>query len=252
MLCNKPYSGTDVIRDYGEEHLKTGDLIVYTSADSVFQVAAHEDIVPVEKLYEYCQIARDMLRGEHGVGRVIARPFTGTPGNFTRTTRRHDFSLQPPKVTMLDQLSGAGFDVLSVGKIIDIFAEKGITEYVRTTGNEDGINKTLDYMKKDFNGLCFTNLVDYDMLYGHRNDIEGYAKALTYFDERLPELLAAMGEEDVLMITADHWLRSEYTVHGSFQRVYAACDVRSTGAGRGEFRNKKELFRHCSDNSVLL
>ena len=204
MLCNKPYSGTDVIRDYGEEHLKTGDLIVYTSADSVFQVAAHEDIVPVEKLYEYCQIARDMLRGEHGVGRVIARPFTGTPGNFTRTTRRHDFSLQPPKVTMLDQLSGAGFDVLSVGKIIDIFAEKGITEYVRTTGNEDGINKTLDYMKKDFNGLCFTNLVDYDMLYGHRNDVEGYAKALTYFDERLPELLAAMGEEDVLMITADH------------------------------------------------
>ena len=160
VLCNKPYSGTDVIRDYGEEHLKTGDLIVYTSADSVFQVAAHEDIVPVEKLYEYCQIARDMLRGEHGVGRVIARPFTGTPGNFTRTTRRHDFSLQPPKVTMLDQLSGAGFDVLSVGKIIDIFAEKGITEYVRATGNEDGINKTLDYMKKEFNGLCFTNLVD--------------------------------------------------------------------------------------------
>ena len=204
VLCNKPYSGTDVIRDYGEEHLKTGDLIVYTSADSVFQVAAHEDIVPVEKLYEYCQIARDMLRGEHGVGRVIARPFTGTPGNFTRTTRRHDFSLQPPKVTMLDQLSGAGFDVLSVGKIIDIFAEKGIAEYVRTTGNEDGINKTLDYMKKDFNGLCFTNLVDYDMLYGHRNDVEGYAKALTYFDERLPELLAAMGEENVLMITADH------------------------------------------------
>ena len=215
--------------------MNEGKLIVYTSADSVFQVAAHEDIVPVEKLYEYCQIARDMLRGEHGVGRVIARPFTGTPGNFTRTTRRHDFSLQPPKVTMLDQLSGAGFDVLSVGKIIDIFAEKGITEYVRTTGNEDGINKTLDYMKKDFNGLCFTNLVDYDMLYGHRNDVEGYAKALTYFDERLPELLAAMGEEDVLMITADHGC-------DPFQRVYAACDVRSTGAGRGEFRNKKKLF----------
>ncbi len=240
VLCNKPYSGTDVIRDYGEEHLKTGDLIVYTSADSVFQVAAHEDIVPVEKLYEYCQIARDMLRGEHGVGRVIARPFTGTPGNFTRTTRRHDFSLQPPKVTMLDQLSGAGFDVLSVGKIIDIFAEKGITEYVRTTGNEDGINKTLDYMKKDFNGLCFTNLVDYDMLYGHRNDVEGYAKALTYFDERLPELLAAMGEEDVLMITADHGCDPS-TPSTDHSRVYAACDVRSTGAGRGEFRNKKSF-----------
>ena len=204
VLCNKPYSGTDVIRDYGEEHLKTGDLIVYTSADSVFQVAAHEDIVPVEKLYEYCQIARDMLRGEHGVGRVIARPFTGTPGNFTRTTRRHDFSLQPPKVTMLDQLSGAGFDVLSVGKIIDIFAEKGITEYVRTTGNEDGINKTLDYMKKDFNGLCFTNLVDYDMLYGHRRNPQGYAQALEYFDSRLPDILPHLREDDVCFITADH------------------------------------------------
>ena len=235
MLCNKPYSGTDVIRDYGEEHLKTGDLIVYTSADSVFQVAAHEDIVPVEKLYEYCQIARDMLRGEHGVGRVIARPFTGTPGNFTRTTRRHDFSLQPPKVTMLDQLSGAGFDVLSVGKIIDIFAEKGITEYVRTTGNEDGINKTLDYMKKDFNGLCFTNLVDYDMLYGHRNDVEGYAKALTYFDERLPELLAAMGEEDVLMITADHGYI--YT-----RRKLSATDKLENLAGQGAFTDHSREY----------
>ena len=204
VLCNKPYSGTDVIRDYGEEHMKTGDLIVYTSADSVFQVAAHEDIVPIETLYEYCQIAREMLQGEHGVGRVIARPFIGEPGNFTRTSRRHDFSLQPPKTTMLDQLSANGFDVLSVGKIIDIFAEKGITEYVRTVNNEDGINKTLEYMKKDFNGLCFTNLVDYDMLYGHRNDVEGYAKALTYFDERLPELLAGLGKEDILMITADH------------------------------------------------
>lgn len=204
VLCNKPYSGTDVIRDYGEKHMKTGDLIVYTSADSVFQIAAHEEIVPVETLYEYCRIAREILQGEHGVGRVIARPFIGEPGNFTRTTRRHDFSLKPPKTTMLDQLSDNGFDVLSVGKIIDIFAEKGITEYVRTTGNEDGINKTLEYMKKDFNGLCFTNLVDYDMLYGHRNDVEGYAKALTYFDERLPELLAGLKEEDILMITADH------------------------------------------------
>ncbi len=204
VICNKPYSGTDVIRDYGEEHMKTGDLIVYTSADSVFQIAAHEDVVPVETLYEYCRIARAMLTGKHGVGRVIARPFEGQPGNFTRTTRRHDFSLQPPKITMLDQLKDAGFDVLSVGKIIDIFAEKGITDYVRTTGNEDGINRTLEYMDKDFEGLCFTNLVDYDMLYGHRNDVEGYAKALTYFDERLPELLGKMKDEDILMITADH------------------------------------------------
>lgn len=204
VICNKPYSGTEVIRDYGEEHMKTGDLIVYTSADSVFQVAAHEDIVPIETLYEYCRIAREMLQGEHGVGRVIARPFVGEPGSFTRTSRRHDYSLQPPKKTMLDVLSDKGFDVLSVGKIIDIFAERGITEAVRTTSNEDGINKTLEYMKKDFNGLCFTNLVDYDMLYGHRNDVEGYAKALTYFDERLPELLAGLREDDVLMITADH------------------------------------------------
>lgn len=204
VLCNKPYSGTEVIKDYGEQHMKTGDLIVYTSADSVFQVAAHEDIVPVEKLYEYCQIARDMLVGEHGVGRVIARPFEGKPGAFVRTARRHDFSLLPPKVTMLDQIKDAGYEVLGVGKIFDIFAGKSITDYVRTTGNPDGIDKTLEYMDRDFEGLCFVNLVDYDMLYGHRNDVEGYAKALTYFDERLPEILGKMREEDILMITADH------------------------------------------------
>lgn len=204
ILCNRPYSGTEVIKDYGEEHMRTGNLIVYTSADSVFQVAAHEEIVPVEQLYEYCQIARDMLVGEHGVGRVIARPFEGKPGEFKRTSRRHDFSLEPPKVTMLDQLKEAGFEVLGVGKIFDIFAGKSITDYVRTTGNPDGIEKTLNYMERDFEGLCFVNLVDYDMLYGHRNDVEGYAKALTYFDERLPEILEKMREEDILMITADH------------------------------------------------
>lgn len=241
VLCNKPYSGTDVIRDYGEEHMKTGDLIVYTSADSVFQIAAHEDIVPVETLYEYCSIARKMLQGEHGVGRVIARPFIGEPGNFTRTTRRHDFSLQPPKTTMLDQLSANGFSVLSVGKIIDIFAEKGITEYVRTTGNEDGINKTLDYMKKDFEGLCFTNLVDYDMLYGHRNDVEGYAKALTYFDERLPELLAAMRDEDVLMITADHGCDPS-TPSTDHSREYTPFVVYGKPVKAGENYGTRESF----------
>ncbi len=204
VLCNKPYSGTEVIAEYGKEHMSTGDLIVYTSADSVFQIAAHEEIVPIEKLYEYCQIARNLLTGKHGVGRVIARPFIGEPGNFTRTSRRHDYSLTPPGTTMLDVLSGNGYDVLSVGKIIDIFAERGITEYVRTTGNEDGINKTLEYMDKDFHGLCFTNLVDYDMLYGHRNDIDGYAAALSYFDDRLPEILDKLRDDDVLMITADH------------------------------------------------
>lgn len=203
-LCNKPYSGTEVIKDYGEEHLKSGKLIVYTSADSVFQVAAHEDVVPVETLYEYCRIAREILTGDVGVGRVIARPFVGTPGNFTRTSNRHDFSLEPPAKTMLDALRAAGYEALSVGKIVDIFAGRGITDYVRTRDNADGIDKTLAYMDRNFEGLCFTNLVDYDMLYGHRNDVDGYAKALTYFDERLPELLDKLREEDILMITADH------------------------------------------------
>lgn len=204
VLCNKPYSGTDVIRDYGEEHMKTGKLIVYTSADSVFQIAAHEQIVPVDEMYRYCEIARKLLTGANGVGRVIARPFEGTPGAFVRTVRRHDYSLEPPADTCLDLLTRAGLTVLSVGKIVDIFAGRGISEAVRTQGNEDGINKTLAYMDRDFEGLCFTNLVDYDMLYGHRNDVDGYAKALTYFDERLPELLSKLRKEDILMITADH------------------------------------------------
>ena len=204
VLCNKPYSGTDVIRDYGKQHMETGDLIVYTSADSVFQIAAHEDVVPVETLYEYCRMAREILTGEHGVGRVIARPFTGEPGNFVRTSRRHDFSLEPPGETMLDILAAEGYDVLSVGKIIDIFAGRGITDFVRSDGNADGIDKTLEWMKRDFHGLLFVNLVDYDMLYGHRNDVDGYAKALTYFDQRLPEILEEMRPEDLLMITADH------------------------------------------------
>ena len=203
MLCNKAYSGTAVIKDYGKEHEKTGDLIVYTSADSVFQIAAHEKIVPIEQLYEYCRIARELLQGDLGVGRVIARPFEGE-WPYERTPRRHDFSLVPPKDTMLDVLSRNGFDVLSVGKIIDIFAEKGITEYVRTVDNEDGINKTLEYMDRDINGLVFTNLVDFDMVYGHRNDPEGYAKALSYFDSRLPEIIDKLNDDDILMITADH------------------------------------------------
>lgn len=204
VLCNKPYSGTEVIQDYGEEHVRTGDLIVYTSADSVFQIAAHEDIVPVDTLYEYCQTARELLTGEHGVGRVIARPFEGQPGSFSRTVRRHDFSLAPPRATMLDQLVEHHKEVLGVGKIYDIFAGKGITDFVRTSGNADGIDKMLAYMDREFEGLCFVNLVDFDMLYGHRNDVDGYARALTYFDERLPEILQKMREEDMLMITADH------------------------------------------------
>lgn len=220
ILCNKPYSGTEVIKEYGDEHVKTGKLIVYTSADSVFQIAAHEDIVPVETLYEYCTMARELLRGTHGVGRVIARPFTGTYGNYVRTTRRHDYSMEPPAVTMLDQLKAAGRDVIGIGKIKDIFAGKGITEYTYTQSNEDGINKTLQMIDKDFSGLCFINLVDYDMLYGHRNDIDGYAKALTYFDGRLPEIIESMRNEDVLMITADHGCDPGYIQSTDHSREY--------------------------------
>ena len=203
LLCNKPYSGTEVIRDYGREQVETGALICYTSADSVFQIAAHESVIPVETLYDYCRIAREMLKGDLAVGRVIARPFEGE-WPYTRTVRRHDFSLEPPKDTMLDILKKKGYDVLSVGKIIDIFAERGITEYVRTEGNADGIVRTMEYMKKDFNGLCFTNLVDYDMLYGHRNDPAGYARALNYFDNSLPGMFELLKDDDILIITADH------------------------------------------------
>ena len=203
VLCNRPYSGTDVIRDYGEEHVRTGALIVYTSADSVFQIAAHEDVVPLEELYRDCEIAREMLQGEHGVGRVIARPFTGTHP-FTRTANRHDFSLRPPKTTMLDLLAKAGLATISVGKIEDIFDHRGLTASNHAAGNPACIEAWLDYMRKPFDGLCFTNLVDTDMQSGHRNDPEGFAGALAYFDQKLPEIQALMGEEDLLIVTADH------------------------------------------------
>lgn len=204
VLCNRPYSGTDVIRDFGKEHMETGKLIVYTSADSVFQVAAHEAVVTIEELYRACEAARDICQGAWAVGRVIARPFEGEPGHFVRTARRHDFSLKPPRETVLDALKKAGRDVLAVGKINDIFAGRGVTDMVRTESNAEGIDRTAQWMERDFEGLCFTNLVDYDMLYGHRNDVDGYAEALTYFDTRLPELLERMRPEDILMITADH------------------------------------------------
>lgn len=220
VLCNKPYSGTEVIKDYGKEHMETGKLIVYTSADSVFQIAAHEDIVPVETLYEYCHMARELLQGEHGVGRVIARPFEGSEGNFVRTPRRHDYSLEPPKDTMLDILKAAGKDVLAVGKIYDIFAGRGTTKYTYSTSNADGIEKMLAYMDEDFEGLCFVNLVDFDMLYGHRNDIDGYAKALAYFDEKLPDIMNKLQDDDVLMITADHGCDPGYTVSTDHSREY--------------------------------
>ncbi len=204
VLCNKPYSGTEVIKDYGDEHVKTGDLIVYTSADSVFQIAAHEEVVPLEELYDICKKARKMLVGKHGVGRVIARPFIGENGDYTRTPHRHDFSILPPQDTMLDLIKNKGLDTIGIGKIHDIFAGVGLTEFTYTSGNTEGIAKTLEYMDKDFNGLLFVNLVDFDMLYGHRNDPEGYAKALAEFDEAVPKMLKKLGDDDIFMVTADH------------------------------------------------
>lgn len=204
-LVNKAYSGTKVIEDFGEEHIKTGKLIVYTSADSVFQIAAHEDVVSPEELYEYCSIARRILTGKYGVGRVIARPFNGEVGHFERTPRRHDFSIEPPSDTMLDVLQKAGEKTITVGKIYDIFAHRGIDEYYFTTSNTDGILKTLEIAEKqDFDGICYTNLVDFDMKYGHRRDVDGYAKALSEFDSYLPNLCNSLKDDDFLMITADH------------------------------------------------
>ena len=203
-ICNKPYSGTQVILDYGREHIETGKLIVYTSADSVFQIAAHDQVVPVDTLYEYCKIARKLLVGRHGVGRVIARPFTGEYPDFVRSPKRHDFSLEPSGKTMLDAISESGLDVIGVGKIYDIFAGRGITESHLTKSNSQGIDKAIELAKTDFNGLCFVNLVDFDMLYGHRNDSDGYAKAIAFFDTALPEIINSLDKNDVLIITADH------------------------------------------------
>ena len=204
ILCNLPYSGTEVIKKYGDEQIKTGGLIVYTSADSVLQIAAHESVIPVPELYNYCEMARDIMQGDDAVGRIIARPFTGTSGNYVRTTNRHDFSLTPPQKTMLDILKDNGKDVIAVGKINDIFAGSGITKAVKTLNNDDGMEKTLNIQKEDFDGLCFVNLVDFDMLYGHRNDVDGYAKAMSSFDKYLGAFLTHMRDDDVLMITADH------------------------------------------------
>ena len=205
ILCNKPYSGTQVIHDFGREHVETGALIVYTSADSVFQIAAHENVIPVDELYAYCRTAREFLRGTHGVGRVIARPFVGEYPNYERTSRRHDFSLEPPAETILDALKSSGLDSIGVGKISDIFAGRGLTRSLGVNeDNRDGMSKTLRVTDEDFRGLCFVNLVDFDMKFGHRRDVDGYAQALTDFDVDLGKFLAKMRDDDLLMITADH------------------------------------------------
>ena len=226
VLCNLPYSGTDVIRDYGEEQKKTGKWIVYTSADSVFQVAANENWIPLEELYDACRKARAILRGKHGVGRVIARPYVGeSAGEFRRTSNRHDFSLEPPKQTMLDAIKAAGLDTLAVGKIYDIFAGQGTTDHIFNKSNADGMAHTDDYAARDFHGLCFVNLVDFDMQYGHRRDVDGYANALTEFDTWLGQFLPKLGDEDLVMITADHGCDPAYTATTDHTREYVPLVV---------------------------
>ena len=230
VLANAPWSGTAVLDAYGEEHMKTGDLIVYTSADSVFQIAAHEEIVPPEQLYEYCRIARKILQGRHGVGRVIARPFVGDKkGNFKRTANRHDFSLEPPKETLLDAVKAAGLSSIGVGKIYDIFAGIGTTEHVYNQSNANGMEHAANYAKQDFHGLCFVNLVDFDMQFGHRRDIGGYARALTEFDTWLGSFLPTLGEDDLVMITADHGCDPSYTATTDHTREYVPLLVLGKG-----------------------
>ena len=234
VLCNKPYSGTQVLKDYGEQAMKENALIVYTSADSVFQVAANEELVPVHELYRYCEIAREMLKGAYGVGRVIARPFLGSSAEtFYRTTNRHDLSLKPPRATMLDLLKDAGRDVIAVGKIFDIFDGEGVTEKIKTTGNTNGIAFTKALQTRDFEGLAFVNLVDFDMLYGHRRDVPGYAAAATEFDRFLADFIPGMREGDLLIITADHGCDPSYTKTTDHTREYVPYLVCGKGVKPG-------------------
>ncbi len=220
VLANCPMSGTEVIAQYGDAHVETGDLIVYTSADSVFQIAAHEGVVPPETLYEYCHIAREQLVGKHGVGRVIARPFVGESGAYKRTSNRHDYSLEPPAETLLDAVKAQGMASIGVGKIYDIFAGRGTTEHVYNTSNANGMEHAMHYAGQDFTGLCFVNLVDFDMLFGHRRDIDGYAKALSEFDAWLPDFMAQLNDDDVVMITADHGCDPGYAATTDHTREY--------------------------------
>ena len=251
-LCNLPYSGTDVIRDYGQEQLDSGKWIVYTSADSVFQVAAHEELISLDELYDACRKARTLLKGEHGVGRVIARPYVGTPGDFRRTSNRHDYSLEPPGTTLLDALKAAGKATIGVGKIYDIFAGIGISEHVYNKSNADGMNHALNYAKQDFEGLCFVNLVDFDMLYGHRRDIDGYAKALTEFDAWLPRLLEQLGDEDIVMITADHGCDPAYTATTDHTREYVPLLVLGKQVKPGSLGTRKSFADIAATVAQLL
>ena len=241
-LGNYAASGTDIIRDLGEEHVKTGSPIIYTSADSVFQIAAHEDVIPLEELYQICRQARELLQGEHGVARVIARPFIGEPGNFERTSHRHDFSFIPPSDTLLDILTRRGFKTYGVGKIYDIFAGKGVSETVSIEDNQDGVDKTLDALKQDGFSLVFTNLVDFDMKYGHRRDIPGYGKSLMDFDQRVPEILNSLRPEDIIFITADHGCDPSYTTHTDHTREYIPLLVNGPEIKAGANLGTRESF----------
>ncbi len=240
-LCNKPYSGTEVIKDYGKRHVETGDLIVYTSADSVFQIAAHEDIVPVEELYRYCEIAREMLQGKYGVGRVIARPFVGEYPNYTRTSNRHDFSLTPPSDTMLDVLRKNKLATIGVGKIFDIFNGKAVSETYHINDNADGMRLTSQLAARDFEGLCFVNLVDFDMKYGHRNDIDGYAEAVAEFDDWVAGFMMNMKKSDVMILTSDHGCdpstpSTDHSREYTFMIAYGHSLLRGVNLGtRGSF-----------------
>jgi len=248
-LCNRPYSGTQVIADFGRAHIETGNLIVYTSADSVFQIAAHEDVVPVEELYRCCEAARKILTWEHAVGRVIASPFTGKEPDFSRTANRRDYALEPPAETMCDLISGAGMEVIGIGKIGDIFAHRGITREIHTTGNADGMQKTLEAVRQRFTGLCFVNLVDFDMKYGHRRDIAGYAQAVMEMDRFLQDLYKVLGEDDCMIVTADHGCDPGH-IGTDHTREYvpvliAGKQIRSVSLGtRGSFA---DLGKTCTE-----
>ena len=252
VLANAPWSGTAVIEEFGRQHMETGDLIVYTSADSVFQIAAHEEVVPLEKLYEYCKIAREQLQGKHGVGRVIARPFVGQPGSFKRTPNRHDYSLEPTGQTLLDAVKAAGKASIAVGKIYDIFAGRGTTEHVYNRSNANGMEHALHYAQQDFEGLCFVNLVDFDMVYGHRRDPEGYANALNEFDAWLPSLMEKLDENDIVMITADHGCDPSFTETTDHTREYVPLVVLGKGVRPGNLGTRQSFADIAATVAELL
>ena len=254
VLGNYPASGTEIIKELGEEHVRTGKPIVYTSADSVFQIAAHEEVVPIPRLYEICETARRILRGEHEVGRVIARPFVGEPGAFRRTENRHDYAVPPPRDMLLPVLSGAGLDVVAVGKISSIYDATGVTRELPGKNNDQSVNETVRALGEETRGLIFTNLVDFDMLYGHRRDVEGYARALEHFDARLPEIEAAMRDTDLLILTADHG--NDPTYRGTdHTREYAPLLVYGkrarAGVNLGDRASLADIGQTIADNFGL-